>query len=190
MDQYRRRLPHVYSTDYPVFLPWCLFNSLPSHRVSPPEAIRSGNAFVTLDRLLDEASTGNFDLRQPAIADIGGGSNRVQRQNLKHYEVHAWAIMPNHVHLLATPAAPIPKLTRSLIRNNRQTGQRHPRVKRNSLLAGRKLYAASRNSGRSGSTSKTIPSAQASQQSKQTTAGPVTDLQPQSSQFFDPYSAL
>jgi putative DNA methylase len=33
---------------------------------------------------------------------------------LGHYRLHAFAIMPNHVHLLATPAVALSKLTRSL----------------------------------------------------------------------------
>src|ERR1700684_1431272 len=33
---------------------------------------------------------------------------------LKHYELHAFVVMPNHVHLLATPAVELQKLTRSL----------------------------------------------------------------------------
>jgi REP element-mobilizing transposase RayT len=33
---------------------------------------------------------------------------------LGHYLLHAFVVMPNHVHLLATPAVALPKLTRSL----------------------------------------------------------------------------
>ncbi|MGA3238844.1 MAG: transposase [Bryobacteraceae bacterium] len=33
---------------------------------------------------------------------------------LGHYELHAFVVMPNHVHLLATPAVELQKLTRSL----------------------------------------------------------------------------
>jgi REP element-mobilizing transposase RayT len=33
---------------------------------------------------------------------------------LGQYELHAFAIMPNHVHLLAIPAVPLSKLTKSL----------------------------------------------------------------------------
>jgi putative DNA methylase len=33
---------------------------------------------------------------------------------LKHYQVHAFVVMPNHVHLLVTPSIALPKLTRSL----------------------------------------------------------------------------
>src|ERR1022692_4147669 len=33
---------------------------------------------------------------------------------LGHYALHAFVVMPNHIHLLATPSLPLPKLTRSL----------------------------------------------------------------------------
>ena len=33
---------------------------------------------------------------------------------LGHYQLHAFVLMPNHVHLLATPAVALPKLTKSL----------------------------------------------------------------------------
>jgi putative transposase len=33
---------------------------------------------------------------------------------LGHYVLHAFAVMPNHVHLLITPSVPLPKLTKSL----------------------------------------------------------------------------
>ncbi len=33
---------------------------------------------------------------------------------LQHYSLHAFVVMPNHVHMLARPAVALPKLTRSL----------------------------------------------------------------------------
>jgi len=33
---------------------------------------------------------------------------------LEHYLLHAFVVMPNHVHLLATPSVALPKLTKSL----------------------------------------------------------------------------
>jgi hypothetical protein len=66
----RRRLPHVYEIDQPVFLTWRLHDSLPPHRVFPGETLTSGQAFAIMDRLLDEARSGAFYLRQPRIADM------------------------------------------------------------------------------------------------------------------------
>jgi len=37
-----------------------------------------------------------------------------RRQVLKHYELHAYVVMPNHIHLLITPLVPVSKIMRSL----------------------------------------------------------------------------
>ena len=71
MALYRRRLPHDYETDQPVFLTWRLHDSLPCHRVFPAATVTSGQAFAAVDRLLDEARSGPFYLRRPAIAMTG-----------------------------------------------------------------------------------------------------------------------
>jgi hypothetical protein len=114
MTLYRRRLPHDYETDRPVFLTWRLHGSLPSHRGFPTDALNSGQAFAAMDRLMDEACDGPFYLRQPAIADMIVEAIHYNSDFLGHYLLHAFVVMPNHVHLLATPAVILPKLTRSL----------------------------------------------------------------------------
>jgi putative transposase len=114
MTLYRRRLPHDYETDRPVFLTWRLHDSLPSNRSFPAAALNSGQAFAAMDRLLDEASAGPFYLRQPAVADMIVAAIMYNAGTLGHYVLHAFVVMPNHVHLLATPAVALPKLTKSL----------------------------------------------------------------------------
>jgi REP element-mobilizing transposase RayT len=109
-----RRLPHVHETDRPVFLTWRLHDSLPTHRVFPAGALTSGQAFAAMDRLLDEARCGAFYLRQPAVADMIVEAVQYNANILAHYSLHAFVVMPNHVHLLATPTVPLPKLTKSL----------------------------------------------------------------------------
>jgi putative DNA methylase len=114
MTFYRRRLPHVYETEQSVFLTWRLHDSLPSNRAFPPVALNSGQAFAAMDRLLDEARGGPFYLRQPAIADMIVEAIQHNADILGHYLLLAFVVMPNHVHLLATPAVALPKLTKSL----------------------------------------------------------------------------
>jgi REP element-mobilizing transposase RayT len=111
---YRRHLPHLYQIDQPVFLTWRLYDSLPPHRAFPAVAQNSAKAFVIMDRLLDEARNGPFYLRQPAIAGMIVEAIHYNADILGHYGLHAFVAMPNHVHLLATPTVPLPKLTRSL----------------------------------------------------------------------------
>jgi REP element-mobilizing transposase RayT len=111
---YQRRLPHVSTTDQPVFLTWRLHGSLPSHRPFAAGSLPSGQAFAALDHLLDEARTGPFYLRQAALADMVVGAILYNAEVLRHYVLHGFVVMPNHVHLLVTASAPQPKLTKSL----------------------------------------------------------------------------
>jgi putative transposase len=111
---YRRRLPHLYDTGQPVFLTWRLHGSLPPNRAFPSGKLSSGRAFVALDRLLEEARTGPFYLRQPAVADLVVEAIHHNAQTLGHYVWHAFVVMPNHVHLLITPRVPLAELTKSL----------------------------------------------------------------------------
>ncbi|HEY1493659.1 MAG TPA: transposase [Candidatus Solibacter sp.] len=109
-----RHLPHIQEPEQAVFLTWRLYDSLPPNRAFPQPAIPSGKAFAIMDRLLDEARTGPFYLRQPAIADMVVDAIQYNADVLHHYVLHAFAVMPNHVHVLVTPQVPLSKLTKSL----------------------------------------------------------------------------
>jgi REP element-mobilizing transposase RayT len=67
-----------------------------------------------MDRLLDEARIGPFYLAQSVVADMILDAFEYNSRTLEHYDLHAFVIMPNHVHLLVTPFVPLPKLTKSL----------------------------------------------------------------------------
>ncbi|WP_321476853.1 transposase [uncultured Paludibaculum sp.] len=111
MRIYRRRLPHVDSPGEPVFVTWRLSGSLPPHRAFLGGPIASRAAFAVMDRLLDEARCGPSMLRQPAVARI------VQEEILAvaavgACPVHAYVVMPNHVHVLWTPAISLADVVR------------------------------------------------------------------------------
>jgi putative transposase len=114
MSLYRRHLPHIDEPGQAIFLTWRLHGSLPPNRAFPDSAARSGKAFAAMDRLLDETRAGPFYLRQPALAQMVVDAIYFNATELGHYELHAFVVMPNHVHLLATPAVELQKLTRSL----------------------------------------------------------------------------
>jgi putative transposase len=114
MPSYRRRLPHIYETGQAVFLTWRLHDSLPPNRAFRTGSVTSGQAFVAMDRLLDEARTGSFYLRQPALADMLVEAIHHNADVLMHYALHAFVVMPNHVHVLAAPAVALSILTKSL----------------------------------------------------------------------------
>jgi putative transposase len=110
-----RRLPHFYAIGQPAFITWRLAGSLPSYRSFPP-AIGSGRAFLAMDRILDTASTGPRFLNMAEIAGEVTDAIHYHAQDLKHYQLHAFVVMPNHVHLLMTPLFDVAKVMQSLKR--------------------------------------------------------------------------
>ncbi len=114
MALYRRRLPHIDQTERPVFLTWRLYGSLPANRRFLRGTLTAGQQFAVMDRLLGDARAGPFFLRQPALADLVVEAINYNARELSQYVLHAFVVMPNHVHLLATPKVPIPQLTKSL----------------------------------------------------------------------------
>ncbi len=102
MKRYRRHLPHCDAPGLPVFLTWRLRGSLPAERVFLPEHLTSGEAFLNWDRLLDQARSGPVHLRHPEIAALVREQLHEVAAN-SFCRLHAWVIMPNHVHLLCTP---------------------------------------------------------------------------------------
>lgn len=53
-------------------------------------------------------------MRQPAVADMFVEAIHYNANILGHCLLRAFVVMPNHVHLLATPAVALPRLTKSL----------------------------------------------------------------------------
>ncbi len=101
MSETRRRLPHIYPEGKWLFVTWHLNGSLPQGRYPPP-GLRAGEAFVWMDRYLDTTRVGPMYLRREDIARIV--VNSLQRGfELSHYELRAWVIMANHVHVLLRP---------------------------------------------------------------------------------------
>jgi len=65
--------------------------------------VASGKAFVAMDRILDRAATGPRYLQQTEIAEVVGKALRDGEERFKRYELHAFVVIANHVHLLVTP---------------------------------------------------------------------------------------
>jgi putative DNA methylase len=104
MRHYERRLPHWDVVEQPLFVTFRLHGSLPRSRVFPPEGLVSaGRAFVAVDRLLDASTNGPLFLRQPEVAEMMVAALRHGDCALRRYQLHAFVVMPNHVHLLVTP---------------------------------------------------------------------------------------
>jgi putative transposase len=99
----QRRLPHLYPRDKLLFLTWHLYGSLPHNLYPPPGKQNAGQAFVWMDRYLDTARTGPLYLGQEPIAALVQASIYYGAQELKYYDLGAYVIMANHVHLLVSP---------------------------------------------------------------------------------------
>jgi putative transposase len=121
-DFHTRRLPHYHAIDKSIFLTWRLYGSLPKNR-SFPSVTTSGQAFLAMDRLLDNARTGPLYLRQSDVAAMVVEAIRY-RQNMGSYEVHAYVVMANHVHLLMTPYVEVSRLMQSLKRFTAREGNK------------------------------------------------------------------
>ena len=113
MPDYRRRLPHFHPDDTSLFLTWRLWGSLPAH-ANPAAYPTSGQAFVATDRELDMRESGPLWLKDPRITDLVAETILVGDRERHFYDLCAWAVMPNHVHLLILPKVAVPVLMRWL----------------------------------------------------------------------------
>jgi REP element-mobilizing transposase RayT len=111
---YERRLPHWQPVGKDIFLTWRLEGTLPSNRFVPPDGLDSGEAFAWIDRYLDKAQYGPSWLRRPELADIVVKALHHAQDNLNRFVLHAYLVMPNHVHMLITPRQTVPKIMHSL----------------------------------------------------------------------------
>jgi putative transposase len=116
-----RRLPHYTEVGRPIFLTWRLRGSLPANRYFP-SSMTSGQAFVAMDRLLDNARTGPLYLGRPELARMIVEAIRYREG--RHYQLHAYVVMANHVHLLITPHVEVSRLMQSLKRFTAREGNR------------------------------------------------------------------
>jgi len=116
-----RRLPHIHAIGQPMFLTWRLYGSIPEGR-SFPSGTTAGEAFLVMDRILDNAQTGPLYLKQSEIAEMVVGAVRYREDS--DYDLHSYVVMANHVHLLFTPRIEVSTLMKSLKRFTAREGNR------------------------------------------------------------------
>lgn len=125
MTFYRRNLPHWLPEGKSIFITWRLHGSLPASLLRTTRTARNGRAtkpanaspqespgkkFLQLDAALDSAKSGPLWLADPEIADYAEYPI-VRGAELGRYQLHAYVIMPNHVHILLEPRLPLAKIT-------------------------------------------------------------------------------
>jgi putative transposase len=121
---YRRHLPHIQPPGATLFITFRLAGSIPTEvlqqlraeadRVEailagiPDPQARAERAYLEQRRLfgkwdtaLDTAQSGPFWLRDPQIADLLAES--LHHRDGRVYDLVAYCIMPNHVHVVYTP---------------------------------------------------------------------------------------
>ena len=103
MPHNERRLPHWDVIGSPLFVTFRLHGSLPPNRTFLPERLTTGKAFAAMDRILDNARTGPLFLREPQIADLVTQAILDGESRFARYQLHAFVVMTNHVHMLVTP---------------------------------------------------------------------------------------
>lgn len=112
--RYRRRtLPHWQPENAAIFLTWRLHGSLPAPEPEW-EHLPAGKRFVAEDQALDRLATGPRYLKNPAVADVVASAVRYGADHLHLYDLHAWVVMSNHVHMLIDPQAELSRITRSV----------------------------------------------------------------------------
>ncbi|UFS69788.1 transposase [Geomonas sp. RF6] len=102
---HRRCLPHFEGGSRPQGVTFRLADSLPRHLLgeiqSRPSPTRSIEEIKRMNRILDKGY-GAAWLSIPTVASIV--QNALVFFDGDRYRLHAWVIMPNHVHVLFTPA--------------------------------------------------------------------------------------
>jgi REP element-mobilizing transposase RayT len=130
---YRRHLPHEVPEGFPIFVTWNLKGALPTAVMSrlrseraqlEREACRLGETdrerlirhskvlFASADAYLDTCITGPLILRDPKVAETV--QKAISGDASVRYQLWAWCVKANHVHVLLTPLVELSDVTKRL----------------------------------------------------------------------------
>ena len=109
MTFYVRRLPHWQPPDADFFVTWRLYGSLPKAPKLLLPSATAGAAFVALDRQLDRAANGPLWLNNAQVAECVSQTLLSGVSPWGFYDLLAWVVMANHVHVLLRPLIPLQK---------------------------------------------------------------------------------
>jgi REP element-mobilizing transposase RayT len=77
-----------------------------------------GKVFVAMDRRLDGAATGprwlHFELMDERVAQVVADALGFGERRLGLYQLRAWVLMVNHVHILIHPGASPSRITKAI----------------------------------------------------------------------------
>lgn len=111
---YRRKLPHIHPQNNPLFITFNLVDSIPPAVFAELKAMREKELqaakspaeryeiqkkyFGHYEKWLDGCKQGHDWLKQVNVAQIV--ADEIHQAASYHYELYAYCIMPNHVHML------------------------------------------------------------------------------------------
>jgi REP element-mobilizing transposase RayT len=131
--RYARHLPHQIPGGFPIFLTWNLKGAMPKAVIEevlrerrwleeqaprPGESVaqrrsREGKTlFAFADRFLDRAIDGPMHLKDPGAARIVEES--ILFGAVGQYDLFAWCVMSNHVHVLLAPHRELSQVTQGI----------------------------------------------------------------------------
>jgi putative transposase len=105
---YTRRLPHWHPANADFFVTWRLYGSLPASK-GVSGSLSGGAAFVAFDRQLDRAASGPIWLKNAQVAGCVSEVLIAGMSRWRFYELLAWVVMANHVHVLLRPQIELSK---------------------------------------------------------------------------------
>jgi putative transposase len=111
--KYKRHLPHWLPEGAILHLTWRLSNTLPT-----PEPD------ILLRDYVSRAPKGPMWLADPRIAQVVVDALNYGEEHRKLYELFAWVLMPNHVHVLLEPRTELSTITRWLKGRTARTANR------------------------------------------------------------------
>lgn len=131
-QRYRRHLPHQIPNNTPIFLTWNLKGALPQDRLielqvqdrldreqakqradkQDLELNLAKKKFARRDNYFDTTAIGPNDLAIPEVANIV--EQAILLGSAKDYQLYAWCVMSNHVHVFVKPHFPLAQITQKL----------------------------------------------------------------------------
>jgi REP element-mobilizing transposase RayT len=112
-------LPHWLPEEKAIFLTWRLYGSIPVGSCitvgrSASSKISDGEKFKRIEQILDRHRFGPLWLKNRLIAQLVVASILRAADELQHYTLHSYSVMPNHVHLLITPKLAVREITHGI----------------------------------------------------------------------------
>jgi putative transposase len=111
---YERHLPHWQPSGKEFFVTWRLADSLPKSFWRSCKQTTDGRRFVEFDRALDAGRFGPQWLSDPRLAKLVVQAFRHGEEIRGFYQLLAYVVMPNHVHLMLKARVPLQKIIQTL----------------------------------------------------------------------------